>query len=296
MSTISTLDGVSSVAQSAPPRPRKGRRRVLAHVALIAGALVMLYPLIWMISSSLKPESEIFSGGGLWPRTFDLGNYAEGWNGIGQSFGLFLVNSAYISFFAILGNVISCSMAAYAFARLDFGLKRLWFAVMLGTVMLPQHVTLVPQYTMFNALGWINSYLPLIVPHFLGTAAFFVFLLVQFIRGLPGDLDDAARVDGCGPVRTYLYIIMPLLKPALVTTVIFTFIWSYNDFFSQLLYISDANLFTVPLGLRLFLDATGQSAWGPMFAMAVLSLVPVFAVFLFFQRHIVNGIATTGLK
>ena len=256
----------------------------------------MLYPLIWMLSSSLKPESEIFSGAGLWPSTFELGNYVEGWRGIGDSFGQFLVNSVYISAFAIIGNVITCSMAAYAFARLDFRFKGFWFAAMLATVMLPQHVTLVPQYTMFNYLGWINSYLPLIVPHFFATAAFFVFLMVQFIRGLPGDLDDAARVDGCGPARTYFYIILPLLKPAIVTTVIFTFIWSYNDFFSQLIYISESNLFTVPLGLRLFLDATGQSSWGPMFAMAVLSLAPVFLVFLFFQRLIVEGIATTGIK
>jgi multiple sugar transport system permease protein len=157
-------------------------------------------------------------------------------------------------------------------------------------------VTLIPQYAIFLGLDWVNTYLPLIVPKFLATDAFFIFLMVQFIRGLPTELDDAAKVDGCGPFGVYWRIILPLLVPALTTTAIFTFLWTYDDFFSQLIYLSDTGLYTVPLGLRLFLDSTGESSWGPMFAMSVVSLLPTFAFFLLFQRWIVEGISTTGLK
>jgi multiple sugar transport system permease protein len=256
----------------------------------------MLYPLLWMVSSSLKPAEQIFTDLSLIPKEVILSNYAEGWRGLGTPFSAFFVNSLIVCAGAVVGNVVACSMAAYAFARLNFRFKGFWFAVMLLTIMLPHHVTLIPQYALFLQLDWVNTYLPLIVPKFLATDAFFIFLMVQFIRGLPRELDDAARVDGCGPFGVYWRIVLPLLVPALATTAIFTFIWTYNDFFSQLIYLSDTALYTVPLGLRSFLDSTGESAWGPMFAMSVLSLVPVFLFFLFFQRLLVEGISTTGLK
>lgn len=277
-------------------RARLDARRLLAHAVLIMGALVMIYPLLWMIASSLKPEDQIFTDLSLVPEEFVLSNYTEGWSGAGQSFATFFTNSLYVCLGAVAGNVIACSMAAYAFARLDFRFKRLWFALMLLTIMLPQHVTLIPQYAIFLQLDWVNTYLPLIVPKFLATDAFFIFLMVQFIRGLPPDLDDAAKVDGCGPFGIYWRIILPLLVPALATTAIFTFLWTYDDFFSQLIYLSDTGLYTVPLGLRLFLDSTGESSWGPMFAMSVVSLLPAFLFFLLFQRWLVEGISTTGLK
>lgn len=290
-----SADVSTSTGTSAVPRIRRGRRW-LAHLALIVAGVVMVYPLLWLLASSVKPDNEIFTDPGLWPSTWDLKNYVEGWHGMSQSFAIFFENSFFISIAAVIGNVVSCSLAAYAFARLDFAFRRVWFAAMLTTIMLPHHVTLVPQYTVYHALGWVNTFYPLMVPHFLAVDAFFVFLLVQFIRGIPVELDDAARVDGCGAGRTFWYVILPLLKPALVTTTIFTFIWTYNDFFSQLIYLNDAELYTVPLGLRLFLDATGESSWGPLFAMSVLALVPAFVLFLVFQRLIVEGIATTGLK
>ena len=162
--------------------------------------------------------------------------------------------------------------------------------------MLPFHVTVVPQYIIFNFLGWTNTFLPLVVPIFFAVDAFFIFLMVQFIRGIPVELEQAAMVDGCNRFQIFTKIILPLLAPALVTTTIFTFIWTYNDFFSQLLYLSTERRYTVSLGLRQFVDASGQSAWGPMFAMTTLSLVPVILVFAFFQRRLVEGLATTGLK
>lgn len=271
-------------------------RRLFLHLSLVLAALVLIYPLVWMVASSMKPAELIFTDLSLWPKKLDLSSYITGWQGTGTSFGTFFLNSFIVSGLAITGNLISCSMAAYAFARLDFKLKRLWFAVMLLTIMLPFHVAVIPQYTLFLNLGWVNTFLPLTVPKFLAVDAFFIFLMVQFIRGIPRQLDYAALVDGCGKVGVYFRIILPLSTPALVTTAIFTFVWTYNDFFSQLIYLSDTRLYTVALGLRLFLDSQGDSAWGQMFAMTTLSLLSVFVIFLVFQRLLVEGIATTGMR
>lgn len=278
-------------------RTRRPNFKWLLHIGLIAGAFVMLYPLLWMIGSSLKPEGEIFSDLNPIPRSLDFSNYVKGWTlGTGVSFTTFYLNSFMVCAGAIIGNLFSCSLAAYAFARIQFKFKPVLFALMLGTLMLPFHVIVVPQYIIFNSLGWTNSFLPLIVPKFFAVDAFFIFLMVQFIRGIPIELEQAAMVDGCNRAQTFLLIILPLLTPALVTTTIFTFIWTYNDFFGQLLYLNNERKYTVALGLRQFLDASGQSAWGSMFAMTTLSLLPVFVIFLFFQRRLVEGIATTGLK
>jgi multiple sugar transport system permease protein len=196
----------------------------------------------------------------------------------------------------VVGNLFACSLAAYAFARMQFPFRKLLFALMLMTIMLPFHVTIVPQYIVFHHLGWVNTFYPLLVPKFLAVEGFFVFLLVQFIRGLPRELDDAAEVDGCGPFGVYWRIILPLMKPGLAVVAIFTFIWTWNDFFAPLLYLTSPQNYTVPLGLQSFLDATGESSWGAMFAMNILSLVPIFAIFLFAQKYLIRGIATTGLK
>ncbi|MEV0384700.1 carbohydrate ABC transporter permease [Nonomuraea sp. NPDC050643] len=271
-------------------------RRWAVHLLVVVGALVMLYPLFWLISSSVKPNDEIFTDPGLVPQTVVTDNYATGWTALGVPFSGFFANSFLIAVAAVAGNVMSCSMAAYAFARLSFRFRRLWFAIMLISIMLPIHVLIVPQYTLFKYLGWVDTFLPLIVPKFLAVDGFFIFLMVQFIRSLPRELDDAARIDGCGPVLVYWRIIVPLSRPALITTAIFTFIWTWDDFFSQLVYLSDVSTYTVPLALRAFLDSSGGSTWGPMLAMAVLSLIPILGFFLIFQRRITEGISTTGLK
>jgi multiple sugar transport system permease protein len=266
------------------------------HLPIIIGGFIMLYPLIWMFISSFKENTEIFTNPSLIPTTITFENYVQGWKGVsGVTFGTFFANIFYITCFSIIGTLISCSMAAYAFARLEFALKKIFFAIMLTTLMLPFHVTIIPQYIMFNSFGWVNTYLPLIVPKFFGDG-FFIFLIVQFIRSLPRELDQAASIDGCGQIRMYWYLILPLTVPALITTTIFTFIWTWNDFFSQLIYISDIRLFTVALALRLFTDSMGESSWGPMFAMSILSLIPVFLMFVFFQKYLIEGIAAGGIK
>jgi multiple sugar transport system permease protein len=270
--------------------------RLGLHALLLLGAVVMLYPLLWLASSSLKPAQLIFSDPSLWPKRIDLSNYTRGWEGVALPFSQFFRNSFIVAGGAVLGNLLACSMAAYAFARLNFRFKRFWFALMLGTIMLPAHATLIPQYILFLKFGWINTFLPLIVPKFLATDSFFIFLMVQFIRSIPRELDEAASIDGCGFFGIYGRIILPLMAPALVTTAIFTFIWTYEDFLLPLVYLSDMNLYTVPQGLRLFMASTGESAWGPLMAMSLVSLVPVFVIFLVFQRLLIEGISTTGLK
>jgi len=266
------------------------------HVLLGAASLVMLYPLLWMFASSLKPEAEIFNSASLIPSHVEFDAYVRGWFGLRYSFGVFFRNSAIVAILAVIGNVFACSLAAYAFARLRFPGRNLWFALMMGTLMLPYHVTLIPQYVLFLNLDWVDTFLPLVVPKFLASDAFFIFLLVQFFRGIPKELDEAAVMDGCGPWRVYTRIILPLAVPALATAAIFTFIWTWDDFFGPLIYLNDMSNYTAQLGLRSFVDSTGKSDWGGLFAMSVVTLVPIFVFFIFFQRLLIEGIATTGMK
>ncbi|MQA88281.1 MAG: ABC transporter permease subunit [Streptosporangiales bacterium] len=278
-------------------RARANRpRRLLIHLGLIGFGLVMLYPLLWMLSSSFKPADLIFADPSLLPRRIIFDNYIRGWNALERPFSHYFLNSAIVTAGAVIGNLTACSLAAYAFARLRFPLRRLWFAIMLGSIMLPLHAVIVPQYVLFSNLGWVNTFYPLIVPKFLATDAFFIFLMVQFIRSLPRELDDAAAIDGCGYFRTFWRIIIPLCMPALATTAIFTFIWTWNDFFSQLIFLTNPDTYTAPIALRAFLDSTGRSSWGALFAMSMLSLGPIFGFFLAGQKYLVRGIATTGLR
>jgi multiple sugar transport system permease protein len=289
----------ASTEDSERIRARARRRRLISllkHAGLIALSLVMVYPLIWLLLSSFRPTELIFRDQGLVFTDISLDNYVEGWNAQRFAFGHFLKNSGLLVLGSILGNLISCSLAAYAFARLKFRGKTLFFAAMLATIMLPVHVIIVPQYVIFSQLGWVNTFIPLILPKFLATDAFFVFLMVQFIRGIPKELDEAARIDGAGHLRIFFQIILPLMVPALATTAIFTFIWTWSDFFGQLIYLTKQENWTVSLALRGFLDSSSSSNFGGMFAMSVLSLLPLFIAFLIGQRYLIKGIATTGIK
>jgi multiple sugar transport system permease protein len=262
----------------------------------MAIGVTMLYPVLWLVASSVKPGDTIFRELGLVPSQVTFDNYVNGWTALGQPFNRFLVNSLVICVGAIVGNLFSCSLAAYAFARMRFRGRTVLFAVMLLTLMLPLQVTIVPQYVVFSQIGWVNTFLPMVVPKFLATDAFFIFLMVQFIRGLPRELDEAARIDGAGHLLTFWRIILPLMLPALATTAIFTFIWTWNDFFSQLLYLTRPKNYTASVALNSYLDQQGSSDFGGMFAMSVVCLLPLFFVFMFGQRYLVKGIATTGIK
>jgi multiple sugar transport system permease protein len=273
-------------------------RHSLTHVFIITLGLLMIYPIAWMIVSSFKPNNMIFSDPGLIPKAVTIDNYVTGWRGYaGTTFATFFANSLMMCVIAIIGNLITCSMAAYAFSRLKFVGRSFWFAIMMITLMLPGHVTLVPRYILFNSLGWVGSYLPILVPKFLATDAFFVFLLVQFMRSLPKEIEEAAIIDGCGKLGVFLRIIIPLAVPALVTTALFTFLWTWDDFFNHLLYLSRPDSFTVSRALRTFVgDAGAVSNWGGALAMSTLSVVPAFVLFFSLQKYFVEGISTTGLK
>jgi len=287
-----------ALAPHEAPVGQKPRRlvSVVLHGLLIAASIVMLYPLIWMLSASVRPTGEIFSSPSIIPSAISLDGFVNGWNALRISFGQFFWNSLVISVLSVMGNVMSCSLAAFAFTRMTFPGRNIAFALMLGTMMLPYHVTLIPQYILFLNLGWVNTWLPLVVPKFLAADAFFIFLMVQFFRGIPRELDEAAMMDGCSPWRIYWRIMLPLSTPVLATAAIFTFLWTWDDFFGPLIYLSDMADFTVQLGLRSLVDSSGDSDWNSMFAMSVLSLLPVLIFFLLFQRMLIEGIATTGMK
>lgn len=273
-------------------------RHTLTHVFIISLGLLMIYPILWMIVSAFKPNNMIFSDPGLIPKAVTIENFITGWRGYaGVTFGRFFLNSLLMCAAAVLGNLIACTMAAYAFARLEFVGRKFWFAVMLVTLMLPGHVTIVPRYILFNTFGWVGTYLPIIVPKFLAVDAFFIFLLVQFMRSLPKEMEEAAIIDGCGKWGVLLRIIVPLATPALVTTALFTFLWTWDDFFNHLLYLTNPQIYSVSRALRTFVGDSGAvSNWGGALAMSTLSLVPAFILFFALQKYFVRGISTTGIK
>jgi multiple sugar transport system permease protein len=276
---------------------RASIRSLLYHLGVGVLAFVMLYPILWLFGSSLKGADEIFTNqAALIPQTFYVENYTKGWAGFGGiSFTTFYKNSF---IYTILGTVLSVSASAvvgYGFARIKFAGRNFWFAVMMLTLMLPIQVQIIPQYIVFSQLGWLNTFLPLLLPR-MGGQAFFIFMIVQFIRGIPNDLDEAAAIDGCGKAGVFYHIILPQLVPAMITASIFAFYWTWEDFLTPLIYLNSPNLYTVSLALRTFSDPSGATDWGAIFAMSSLSLVPVFLIFVFFQRYLVEGIATTGLK
>jgi len=250
-----------------------------------------------MLMSSFKPSSEIVGNVSLIPTDFTVANFQKAIEGIGGvSFWTFFMNSTILAVGSVIGITLSCSISAYAFARIDFPGRNVFFALMIGTLLLPFHVVIIPQYIVFNRLGLVDTFVPLLIGKFLAAEAFFVFLMVQFMRNLPRELDEAARIDGAGHVRIFRSIMLPLMKPALVTSAIFAFIWSWNDFFGPLLYLKKPDLYSLPIALRLFVDQTTTSDYGAQMAMAVLALVPVMLFFLVFQRYLVEGVATQGLK
>jgi multiple sugar transport system permease protein len=257
--------------------------------------IFMLYPLLWMALGSFKPTAEIFGTISLIPKHVTLQNYIRGWryNGF-TSFTTFYINSFIVTGLSTLGAVLMSSLVAYGFARIHFRGTRFWYACMFLTLMLPYQVVMVPQFILFYRLGWVNTYLPLIVPQW-GGQAFFIFMMVQFFRGVPMELDQSAMIDGCNKFTTFILILFPLIKPALITSTIFSFYWRWEDFLGPLLYLNRPQTFTVSLAMRMFADPTSTD-WGAIFAMGTLSLLPSLIIFFIFQKYIVEGIATSGLK
>lgn len=271
--------------------------KVIYHVVVIAIGYVMIYPLLWLVGSSFKPAEEIFNNASsLFPEEFVTYNYANGWKGFaGYGFSTFFSNSFIISILSTIGSLLSSPFIAFGFSRLNFKGKKIWFSLMLLTMMLPFQIIMIPQYIIYHNLGWIGTMLPMIVPSFFG-GAFFIFLIIQFIDGIPKELDEAAKIDGCSWYGIYLRIILPLVVPAVVTAGIFAFMWKWDDFLASLLYLNAPKQYTVSIALKMFSDPNSGSDWGSMFAMATLSLIPIVLIFIFCQKYLVEGISSEGLK
>lgn len=278
---------------------RKGKvSAVIYHCIVMLFGMIMIYPLIWMLMSSFKETNTIFTtAGSLLPGRFTLANYRNGLKGFaGVAFSVFFRNSLFISIAATIGTVLSSAVVAYGFSRCRFALKPLLFSAMLVTMMLPAQVLMIPQYLWYQKLGWVNTYFPLIVPYWFATQGFFVYLMTNFIDGIPRELDEAAKIDGCSYYMVFTRIIFPLITPAIITATIFSFMWRWDDFLGALLYVNKTASYPVSLALKLFCDPSSSSDYGAMFAMATLSILPAMLIFFTLQRYLVEGISTSGLK
>jgi multiple sugar transport system permease protein len=276
---------------------RKTVSTVMYHFFIAALGLIMIYPVLWMISGSLKDNSEILNGSlSLIPPNWRWDNFTRGWAGFGSvTFTVFFKNSLIITSLATLGTVVSSACIAYALARIRFRGRKFWFTLMIGTMLLPGQVVMIPQYLIYNKLGWVGTALPLIVPHYFG-AAFFIYMMMQFTAGIPKELDEAAIIDGCSKYTVFSRIVFPLLKPALISATIIQFYWKWDDYMGPLLYLGKPEKYTVSYAIKLFADSSSKTDYGAMFAMSSLSLIPVFTIFLIFNRYLVDGISTSGLK
>ena len=276
-------------------KQRERIKNIVFQISVGLFCIVMLYPLLWMLAGSLKTSGNALSAT-LIPDGFNIINYAEGWRGFaGISFSVFFRNSFFIAGMATIGQLLTSSFAAFGFSRTRFFGQKLLFAIMIGTVLLPAQVLRIPQYIMFNNWGWMDTYLPVLFPQML-PVPFFTFLMVQFIRGIPSELDEAAVIDGCNKFGVFFRIILPNLKPVMVTAGIFRFYWTWNDFMTPLLYLQSVDKYPVSIALQMFSDPNTITNWGAMFSMTVLSIFPTLLIFIFLQKYLVEGVATSGLK
>jgi ABC-type sugar transport system, permease component len=276
---------------------RKALVLALKYLGLVLLGVFMLYPLFWMLGASFKTNQEFFSNPGIIPKKPVFDAYVQGWRGSGQfTFTRFFANTIVLVVPSVFFTLASSVLVGYGFARFEFLCKKLLFSLMIATLMLPGTVVVIPRYILFKNLGWLDSYWPFIAPSILGVNVFFNFMMVQFFRGLPTELDESAILDGCGSFRTLTSILLPLCKPAIFSVVIFQFLWTWNDFFNALLYINSVKKYTLALGLRMAIDISAQVNWNQVMAMSVVSILPPVILFFCAQKYFVEGIATTGLK
>ncbi|WP_312429912.1 carbohydrate ABC transporter permease [Lacrimispora sp.] len=270
---------------------------IITHLAMILIGIVMLYPLIWMLFSAFKTNAEIFGSTALLPSEPVWDSFIKGWKGTGKvTYTQFYINTFKLVIPTVLFTVFSCSFVAYGFARFRFRGKKILFMLMISTLMLPNSVLIIPRYILYNKLGWLNSYLPFTIPALFACYPFFIYMMVQFFRGLPIALDEAASIDGCNTFQVYWTILLPLTKPALFSAAIFQFIWTWNDFFNSLIYINSVRKFPIVLALRMSLDATAAANWNQVLAMSVLSLLPGTILFFSAQKYFVEGVSAGGVK
>ena len=270
------------------------------YFVLILVGVIMIYPLLWMISATFKDNSEIFAGISLWIKHPTLDGYRGALNNFGGSINILqaMLNTYSYVIPKVICTVVSACVAAYGFGRFDFPGRKLMFNIMLATLFLPQVVLNVPQYLMYNSFGWINSpfYLPLWVPTLFATETYFVYQLVQFMRSIPHDLDEAAAIDGCGPVKILYKIIAPMLSPSLVACGLFQFMWSCNDYMGPLLYVQTPSKYPMSIFVKLSMDADSGFNWNRILALSLISIIPQLVVFFCAQDAFIDGISAGAVK
>ena len=285
---------INNIAHSVSAQKRIST--VVYHVLMVLASFAMLYPVLWLIASSFKPNGDIFStAASLIPKNFTLEHYITGWKGFGgYSFGNFFTNSLFVAVLSSVGMVFSSAVVAFGLARVKFKGRNFWFVLMIITMMLPGQVMMIPRFVLYNAMGWVGTYAPMIVPNFFASG-FNIFLIMQFIRGIPRDMDEAAKIDGCSWYGVFARIILPMIVPSLVTVGVLTFMASWEDFMGALLYLNKPAMYTVAYALKMFNDSS-MADYGATFALSALSLVPIMIIFFFFQKNLVEGISIQGLK
>lgn len=276
---------------------RKPIGKALLYTLLVVVGFLIVYPLIWLFFASFKPNEEIFGSASLFPINPILNSYSEGWKGTGQfSFGVFLRNTFVLVVPTVALTLLSSILVAYGFSRFRFPGHKALFGLMISTMMLPNAVLIIPRYILYNKLGLLNSYKPFYLPAMLACYPFFIFMLVQFFRGLPRDLDESAKIDGCNSFVILTHILLPLAKPAVISAGIFQFVWTWNDFFNSLIYVSSVSKYPVSLGLRMSLDSADAARWNEIFAMSIVSILPCVVLFFLAQKYFVEGVVTSGIK
>ena len=270
---------------------------VVRYTVLILVGFVMFYPMLWMVGASFKASNnEIYSTISFLPKSPSFQAYIDGWTATGNPYSLYLINTFKIVIPKVVGAVVASVVTAYGFSRFEFPGKTFWFSILLATLFLPQVVLNIPQFLLFRTWGWTNSSLPLVVPAFFGAEPYFIFMLVQFMRSVSRELEEAAEIDGCNSFERLVYIVVPMVKPTIVSVALFQFMWAFNDFQGPLIYIDSVKKYPTSLGLRLLTDAETGFEWNKVLALSVITLLPSLIVFFLAQDQFVDGIAAGGVK
>jgi len=274
---------------------RFGLKTALVYLVLTAGAVLFCIPLFWCVSAAFKDAQSVFRLPIEWiPRQWHPENFREAWTVL--PFPVFVINTLIVTFFAVVGQVLSASLVAYGFARFNFPGRKVLFMLVLSSMLLPAQVTMIPVFIIWQKFGMIDTFAPLTIPAYLGGGAFTIFLLRQFYLTIPRELDEAAMIDGCSYFGIWRHIILPLSRPALITVLLFSFMANWDDFMGPLIYLHSQDKLTVSIGLRLFQDQYGQTNLPLLMAASLLHIAPVVIIFLIGQRYFIKGIVMTGLK
>ena len=277
---------------------KKQLKKGLVYLFLIVFGLFMIYPLVWLFFASFKTNAELFGTTKLLPESFSLDGLVNGWKSSGKfTYAQFYLNTFRLVLPTVLLTVLSTGLVSYGFARFNFPMKSMLFAIMIATLMLPDSVVIIPRYILYSKLGWADTYYPFWVPALLACYPFFIYQQIQFMRAIPTELDESVCMDGCNPLQTYIHILFPLMKPAVFSVIIFQFLWRWNDYFNNLIYISSVNKYTVSLALKMSIDSTGSAtAWNQVLSMSLVSMIPPTLLFFLAQNYFVEGMTAGSVK